>query len=79
MISNLTCCLFLGLSNRLLYNRFNYFLNFAIFPYSFLNEEFYLGNMVIISSKLIKEFTENKQKLLGGEQTEKDRIFKQQK
>lgn len=35
--------------------------------------------MVIISSKLIKEFTENKQKLLGGKQTEKDCIFKQQK
>lgn len=66
MVSNLTCCLFLGLSDRPLYNRFNYFLNFAIFPYFFLNEEFYLGNMVFISSKLIKEFTENKQKKTGS-------------
>lgn len=35
--------------------------------------------MVFILSNLIKEFTENKQKLLGGEQTEKDLILKQQK
>lgn len=32
--------------------------------------------MVFILSKLIKEFTENKQNLLGGEQTEKDWILK---